>query len=240
MKSIKPIYSQGAALLAVAAVACLFVPVSVRAAAVVTRLPTDRSSGVTIEVVTPYEKLPSNGIMPARIRIGNQSGTTRTWTITAESYNSYRSRQTRFWSRSFKVEHQAQAEYEVFLPMATLEDNKHQSPSLRLHATGFGCTGSNIGIAHARGHLGGGHSGGRAPGDPYRAVSDQLVAAIPYFASNAIPNSPTLDFRVALDDFSAGHRAYHQVEPGGVFFNLGALGKIGALEDEALIGAQFF
>ncbi len=199
-------------LLTATGIACLLVPASIHAAAVVSLLPTDRSSGVTIEVVTPYEKLPSGGFMPARIRIGNQSGATRTWTITSESQNSYRGQHSHFWAGSFTVEHQAQAEVEVFLPMATLYASPHQSPSLRLHAAGVGCTGGGTGIAHARGHSGGGHGGGRAPGDPYRAVSDQLVAAIPYFATNAIPNSPTLDFRLAVEDFSAAHRAYHAID----------------------------
>jgi len=195
--------------------ACLFVPPSLRAAAVVNRLYTDtRASGVTIEVVTPYEKLPSGGVMPARIRIGNQSGATRTWTITAECLNPHRRQQSHRWTGTFTVEHQAQAEFEVFLPMSTLDLGNYQSPSLRLSAIGYGCTGgSRTGIAHARGHSGrSGHHGGRGSMDLYRAVSDQLVAALPYFSTNAMPNSETLDFRLAAADFSAGHRAYQSID----------------------------
>jgi hypothetical protein len=182
-------------------------PLASPAAPVITRLHTAPNSGVTIEIVTPYEKMPSAGLMPARIRISNQSGTSRTWLIKTESQESYHRRQMRHWSRAFTVEHQAEAEFEVLLPMATMPtDRHHQSPSLLLRATGHGSI-DGYGTT-----IGGGHHGAPALTNLYRGVSEKTVDAIRHFSGSVPPNTPTLDFRIAASGFSANHLAYHSMD----------------------------
>ena len=95
-------------------------------------------SPITVRVVGFYQNLPLIGYAPIRVSIQNGSERARSWTLRTESSMSFSSPQKTFYQRSLKVDARSAQEFEVLVPLTTLDNTNYVSTTLKVVLDGYG------------------------------------------------------------------------------------------------------